>query len=105
VPSRLVGRLVQPLLQAKLIVEVVDPETAYTPARPLDQITAHDVLMALRVGQGLELETRADDARSRVSQKFESVYEAERETAQAVTLEALANGEPPPSLLDKVRLA
>jgi uncharacterized BrkB/YihY/UPF0761 family membrane protein/DNA-binding IscR family transcriptional regulator len=105
VPSRLVGRLVQPLLQAKLIVEVVDPETAYAPARPLDQITAHDVLMALRVGQGLELETRADDARPRVSQKFESVYEAERETAQAVTLEALANGEPPPSVLDKVRLA
>jgi uncharacterized BrkB/YihY/UPF0761 family membrane protein/DNA-binding IscR family transcriptional regulator len=105
VPSRLIGRLVHPLLQAKLIVEVVDRETAYVPARPLDQITAHDILTALRVGQGLELETRADDARARVSQKFESVYEAERETAQAVTLEALANGEPPPSVLDKVRLA
>ena len=105
VPSRLVSQLVQPLLHAKLIVEVADSDISYAPARPLDQITAHDILNALRAGQGMELETRADAARERVREKFDSIYETERETARAVTLETLANGEPPASTLDKVRLA
>ena len=105
VPSRLVSQLVQPLLHARLIVEVTDGEIAYTPARPLDQITAYDIITALRVGQGMELETRDDGARQRVREKFDSIYQTERETARAVTLESLANGEPPDSVLDKVRLA
>ncbi len=104
VPSRLVSQLVQPLLCAKLIVEVADREISYAPARPLDQITAHDILTALRVGQGMELETRDDAARERVREKFDSIYGNERETANAVTLDTLANGEPPTSTLDKVRL-
>jgi membrane protein len=105
VPSRLISQLVQPLVCAKLIVEVADREISYTPARPLDQITAHDIIVALRAGQGMELETRDDGSRERVREKFDSIYESERETARAVTLEMLANGEPPASVLDKVRLA
>jgi len=104
VPSRLISQLVQPLLNAKLLVEVADPEIAYTPARPLDQITAYDVLMALRLGQGMELETRDDGARQQVRDKFDSIYEAERDTAGAVSLEALASGTPPEALSEKVRL-
>ena len=90
VPTRLVSQLVQPLLHAKLIVEVIDSETLYSPARPLDQITAHDVLTALRSGQGMELETRDDDYRRRVRTQFESIYDAERDMANTVTLEKLA---------------
>ena len=45
------AELLQPLLHAKLIVEVTDSETLYSPARPLNQITAHDVLAALRSGR------------------------------------------------------
>ena len=105
VPSRLISQLVQPLLHAKLIVEVADSDISYTPARPLDQITAHDILTALRVGQGMELETCDDAARERVREKFDSIYETERETARAVTLELMANGEPTAATLDKVRLA
>jgi len=104
VPSRLVSQLVQPLLLAKLIVEVADSEISYTPARPLDQITAHDILAALRVGQGMELETHHDPCRERVREKFDSICETEREIARAVTLELMANGEPPASTMDKVRL-
>ena len=90
VPTRLVSHVVQPLLHAKLIVEVLDSETLYSPARPLDQITAHDVLTALRSGQGMELETRDDDYRRRVRTQFESIYDAERDMANTVTLEKLA---------------
>lgn len=93
VPSRLVSRIVQPLLDAKLIVEVMDREVLYSPARPLNQITAHDVLLALRAGQGMELETRDDALRQRVRGEFESISKAEREAAAAVTLETLAKAE------------
>ncbi len=93
VPSRLVSRIVQPLLEAKLIVEVMDQEVLYSPARPLNQITAHDVLLALRAGQGMELETRDDALRQRVRGEFESIAKAERGAAEAVTLETLAKAE------------
>jgi uncharacterized BrkB/YihY/UPF0761 family membrane protein/DNA-binding IscR family transcriptional regulator len=93
VPSRLVSRIVQPLLEAKLIVEVMDREVLYSPARPLSQITAHDVLLALRAGQGMELETRDDALRQRVRGEFESIAKAERGAAEAVTLETLAKAD------------
>lgn len=94
VPSRLVGRLMSPLLEAKLVVEVMNEETGYAPARPLKQITAHDILTALRAGQGTELETIDDGTRGYVRDKFESIYGAERGVAADMTLEALANGAP-----------
>lgn len=93
VPSRLVSRIVQPLIEAKLIVEVMDREVLYSPARPLSQITAHDVLQSLRSGQGMELETRDDALRQRVKGEFELIANAERGAAEAVTLETLAKAE------------
>jgi membrane protein len=95
VPSRLVTQIMHPLLQAKLLVEVLDKETGYVPARPLQHISAHDVLTALRAGQGMELETADDGARGLVRGKFESICDAERDVAAALTLESLANEAPP----------
>jgi membrane protein len=89
VPTRLASQISRPLIDAKLLVEVLDDETGYAPARPLDQITAHDILQALRVGKGQELETCDDGARGPVRGKFDRIYEAEREIAGAVTLESL----------------
>jgi len=105
VPTRLVSQLVQPLLDAHLLVEVVDGETAYTPARPLSQITAHDILVALRTGQGMELETCPDGACKRVREKFESIYDSERETAGNLSLETLAREASAEALPDAVRTA
>jgi len=97
VPSRLVSRLVQPLIQARLLVEVFDREIGYAPSRPLNQITAHDVLQALRVGQGMELETKDDGVRAPVREKFERISDAEREVAATVTLEELVREGSAPS--------
>ena len=105
VPTRLVSQLLQPLMDAKLIVEVANGDTAYDPARPLDKITAHDILVALRTGQGLELETLDDGSRALVREKFESIYGSERETAGNMTLEMLAKGATTDSLPGHVRLA
>lgn len=92
VPTRLVSQVLQLLLHSKLLVEVIDQETRYTPARPLDQITAYDILHALRSGQGMELDTRDDAHRARLRGHFSSINTAERETASALTLELMASG-------------
>lgn len=92
VPTRLVSQVLPPLLHTKLLVEVLDRETRYAPARPLDHITAYDILAALRSGQGMELETRDDAHRARLRQHFCTINTAEREAASAMTLGMLANG-------------
>jgi membrane protein len=91
VPTRLVNQIFQALLHAKLVIEVLNGEAGYAPARPLAQITCHDILHALRAGQGQELATHDDSMRQRVRQEFEKIQQAEREIAEAMTLGALVN--------------
>lgn len=93
VPSRLVGQLLQMLLQARLVVETLDKENGFAPARPPAQIAVSDILAALRTAQGEEIATRDDEERRRVRLELERIRAAERE-AGCVTLADLA-GEPP----------
>jgi hypothetical protein len=84
----------QTLLIAGLVVEVtVDAkgrETAYSPARPLEAISGHDILTALRAGQGQELSTRDDPGRAEVFGEFERILQAERQAASAVSVLTMA---------------
>ncbi|HNQ90955.1 MAG TPA: YhjD/YihY/BrkB family envelope integrity protein [Verrucomicrobiota bacterium] len=89
VPTRLAVQLLQSLAGAGLVVEVNGGEVAYAPARPLSHITAHEVLLAIRAGQGIEPSTRADASRAAVREHFDRIAEAER-GAGSLTLEALA---------------
>jgi membrane protein len=91
VPSRLVGQVLQTMLQARLVVEAVDRENGFAPARPLDRITVHDILSALRSTQGQEVATRDDADRARVRAELERIRAAEQD-AGSVTLEELAAG-------------
>jgi hypothetical protein len=94
VPMRLVEQIMQSLVIAGLVVEVMlDPrgrETAYSPARPLEQISGHDILMGLRVGQGQELETRDDPGRAEVFGEYQRILEAERMAASSVSVLTMA---------------
>jgi len=89
VPSRLVGQIVRTLVQARLLVETARDEASFVPARPIAQITAHDILLALRAGHGQELSTTDDATRARVLAEFNRIYQAERTAAAGVTLEQL----------------
>ena len=90
VPSRLIGRVLQPLIQAGLVLEVSGgAEGAYTPARPLEAITSHDILHSMRVVGGQELLTRDEPTRVHVCAEFERCCEAERQAARAVSLKEL----------------
>jgi membrane protein len=91
VPSRLAQQVLQTLLTAKLVVETGGREPGYAPARPLEAITAHHVLHALRTGGGQELPMRDGPVRAEVLGEFARIEEAERTAADSLTLLALVN--------------
>ncbi len=73
------------------MTETAGAEPAYLPARPLESITCHDILLALRASQGQELATRDEPTRSEVYGEFHRIEEAERQAASSVTMLALVN--------------
>ena len=91
VPTRLVSQVMQTLCAARLVVEVAGAEPSYVPARPLETITCHDILLAMRASQGQELATRDEPTRLEVYGEFNRIQEAERHAASAVSLLALVN--------------
>jgi len=91
VPTRLVSQIMQTLCAARLVVEVAGAEPSYVPARPLETITCHDILLAMRASQGQELATRDEPTRLEVYGEFNRIQEAERHAASAVSLLALVN--------------
>jgi membrane protein len=91
VPSRLAGQVLGSLAAARLLTEVVASEPSYQVARPLEAITADDILQALRDGEGRALATRAEPSRETVREEFERIAAAERQTASAITLRQLVD--------------
>ena len=90
VPSQLAQRVLCSLVQAGLVVEASDTDLRFTPARPLDRITAYDVVSALRAGSGHELATTEDDARLLVRAEFERMLLAERDAGSSISMQSLA---------------
>jgi len=93
IPSRLVGRVLQPMVDAGLVLEATGGknEVTFAPARPTEAITCYDVLQTLRVGGGQELETRDEQSRPVVCAHFERISDVERQAASSVTLKDLVN--------------
>jgi membrane protein len=91
IPSKLIQQVLQTLLAARLVVEVSGGESGYVPARPLEAINCHHVLLAMRATQGQELRTREEPARAEVYGEFARIQAAEKEAASAVSMLALVN--------------
>ena len=97
VPSRLVGRVIKPLLDDQLLVELRSDETAYMLGAPLEKISCQDIIEALRAGGGQELETRDDATRALVRGEFEKIQNAESASASRITLKDLVTRTPDPN--------
>jgi len=80
----------QTLAAARLVVATAGTARGYLPARPMETITCHDILLALRASHGQELATRDEPTRSEVYGEFQRIQEAERQAASSVTMLALA---------------
>jgi membrane protein len=90
IPTRLIQQVMHTLCAARLVIEVAGAESAYTPARPLEAISCHDILMAMRSSQGNELATCDEPVRNEVLGEFQRIEDAERRAAETVTMLALA---------------
>ncbi len=89
VPSKLVQQVLRTLLAARLVVEVSGVEAGYSPARPLETINCHHILLAMRATQGQELVTREEPARAEVYGEFARIQAVEKEAASTMTMLAL----------------
>jgi membrane protein len=89
VSSKLLCQVIAPLLQCNILMEVNSPETAYAPARPLDQISTDNILLALRSGQGLEPSTPPGPDRDVARAVCDKIEQAERDAAGPMTLQRL----------------
>jgi membrane protein len=85
IPTKLAQQVLQTLLAARLVVETGGGESAYAPARPLEAINAHHVLLAMRAGSGQELLSRDEPVRAEIFGEFARIEEAEKQAASAVT--------------------
>ncbi len=94
VPSRLTQSVLRSLSGGRLVNEAAGLESAYVPARPLESISAHDILLALRSANGQELQLRDDPALAEIYGEFSRIEQAEREIAGKISLLALANRVP-----------
>ena len=90
VPGRLAQKILTTLAQNGLVLEVTDGEARFTPGRPLDRISAYDVINTLRTSQGHELAANDDESHGLVRAEFERMMQAEHEAGTAITLQSLA---------------
>jgi membrane protein len=91
VPSRLIQQVLQTLVAARLVVQVSGTQHAYAPARPLDAMNCHHILLAMRATVGQELLTRDEPVRAEVFGEFSRIQAAEKEAAASVSMLALVN--------------
>lgn len=95
IPSRLTQSVLHVLAHMGLVTEVAGAEAAFVPARPLENINAYDILLAMRTGSGQELPLREEPALAEIYGEFTRIEKAERETASAISMLALVNRTPP----------
>jgi len=91
VSSRLITLVVDPLLDAHLLAEVSDEESSYLPGRPLNEITCHDILLALRTGTSPNMGGNEGPGGDSVQDAFNRIQAAEKKIAAAITLQELVS--------------
>lgn len=89
VPSRLIGRIMTALKEADLIMEINGRTVGHAPTRPIDQISALDIIRALRSHGGDEMATRDEPQRDVIKSEFDRIHQAEIDAAKDTTLKEL----------------
>ncbi|HEY1789840.1 MAG TPA: YhjD/YihY/BrkB family envelope integrity protein [Verrucomicrobiae bacterium] len=87
IPTKLAQQILQRLLSGKIIIEI-STNRAYAPSRPLADINAHDILLAMRRGYE-ELPSPGTPCAAGILAEFGKIENAERAAASPVTLQDL----------------
>lgn len=91
IPSRLTQSILRVLALNGLVTEIAGSEAAFMPARPLDTISAHDILYALRTGTGQNLSLDTTPELAEIYGEFAQIEQAERQAASSISLLTLAS--------------
>jgi membrane protein len=94
IPSRLTQSVLRTLAHARLVTEIAGTDAAFVPARPLPDISAHDILMAMRTANGRELPQQTQPELAEIYGEFARIEEAERAAAEKISLLALVKRAP-----------
>ena len=89
IPERLAEQIVEILVRNRLVVQARGAEMGYSPARPVENITAQDILQALRVGSGRELSVGDDPPSRLIREQLDYILRAETQAASVVTVRDL----------------
>lgn len=96
VSTRLVDDILKSMKAAGLVMETLGRETGHTLTRPLEKISCHDVLNALRTARGELVETAEDGDKHAVDVVFEQVLQAEKAVSARTTLRELVDASSEP---------
>ena len=94
IPSRLTQSVLRTLAHTRLVTEIAGEEAAFVPARPLPDINAYDILLAMRTGNGQELPRRTQPALAEIYGEFARLEQAERTAAAGISLLTLVQRAP-----------
>lgn len=89
-PTSMAGKILQAPAGAGLLAESQQGEIAYLPARPLEKITCHDVLHALRTSRNGTVATCDDAVRASLRGHYSRFQELAKGAASTFTLAQLA---------------
>lgn len=84
VPTKLAQGVLQRLLAAKIVTEITGD--TFVPARPLEAISAHDILLAMRSSDEPALAMPKNAAATEILHEFEKIEKAEFSAASPLTL-------------------
>lgn len=86
VSTRLVKDILNAVIEHELVTETAGEEVGHTLARPLENISCHDILMAMRTHRG-DVTSSADDyAKEVVDDLFKRVMDAEKSVSATTSL-------------------
>jgi membrane protein len=88
IPTKLAQQILQTLLDTRIVTEITG-NSAYVSARPLDAISVHDILRAMRAGCGKGLAHPNEHASAEILDEFQKIENVERAAAAPVTLLSL----------------
>jgi membrane protein len=87
IPTKLAQQVLQRMLDAQIVTEI-SGNGSYAPSRPLDAISVHDMLLAMRRSKE-ELPPPGNPCAAEILGEFEKIEDTERTAASHVTLLAL----------------
>jgi membrane protein len=96
IPTKLAQPILQTLFDAGLLTEITDNDV-YTPARPLESITIHDILYAMRACCAKEVSHPNDNSNTEVLEEYGRIEGAARAAATPITLQNLIQRSQKPS--------